>query len=68
MYHIGMSITMPDQELETLSLGAFIWHSLILYVTILLCVITCRHIREVFVLCMFTSTFFVTRLTIVSEE
>lgn len=48
-----MSITMRDQELETLSLGAFIWHSLILYVTILLCVITCRHIREVlFYVCL----------------
>lgn len=53
MYHIGMSMTVHDQELETLSLGAFIWHSLILYVTVLFCVITCRHIREfLFYVCL----------------
>ena len=52
MYQIGMSITMRDQELETLSLGAFIWHSLILYVTILLCVITCRHREVLFYVCL----------------
>lgn len=36
---------MYDEELEALS-GAVLWHALILYVTLLFCVISCRHIRE----------------------
>jgi hypothetical protein len=37
---------MYDEELESLSLGALLWHALILYMTLLFCVISCRHIRE----------------------
>jgi hypothetical protein len=48
-----MTFAMRDHELETLSLGACIWHVLILYITILFCVIGCRHIREIlFCVCL----------------
>lgn len=40
------ALVMYDEEFESLSLGAFLWHALILYLTLLFCIIRFRHIRE----------------------